>query len=67
MVPVFKKGEAEFTENYRPISLLSLVSKVLERCVLDSFSDRLSELVKACQHGFLKGKSCTSKLGGFVR
>lgn len=37
MVPVFKKGEAEYTENYRPIFLLPLVSKVLERCVLNSF------------------------------
>ncbi|XP_048579037.1 uncharacterized protein LOC125560748 [Nematostella vectensis] len=62
VVPVFKKGKAEFTENYRLISLLSLVSKVLERCVLSSFSDRLSELVKAYQHGFLKGKSSTSSL-----
>ena len=36
VVPVFKKGEAEYTENYRPISLLSLVSKVLEKCVFNS-------------------------------
>ena len=62
VVPVFKKDKAEFTENYRPISLLSLISKVLERCVLNSFCDRLIEFVKACQHGFLQGKSCTSNL-----
>jgi hypothetical protein len=62
VVPVFKKGEADYTENYRPISLLSLVSKVLERCVLNSFKERLREVVKECQHGFLNGKSCTSNL-----
>ena len=62
VVPVFKKDKAEFTENYRPISLLSLISKVLERCVLNSFCDRLIEFAKACQHGFLQGKSCTSNL-----
>jgi hypothetical protein len=38
VVPVFKKGEADYTENYRPISLLSLVSKALERCVLNTVS-----------------------------
>ena len=62
VVPVFKKGEAEYVENYRPISLLSLVSKVLERCLLDSFKDQLYEIVKSCQHGFRNGKSCTSNL-----
>ena len=36
VAPVFKKGEAGCTENYRPISLPSLVSKVLERCVFNT-------------------------------
>ena len=34
VVPVYKKGRKDCVENYRPISLLPLVSKVLERCVL---------------------------------
>ena len=62
VVPVFKKGEDDYTENYRPISLLPLVSKVLEWYVLNSFKDRLCESIKARQHGFLRGKSCTSNL-----
>ena len=36
VVPVFKKGKAECTENYRPISLPSLVSKVLKRRVFNT-------------------------------
>ena len=36
VVPVFKKGEVECTENYRPISLPSLITKVLERCVFNT-------------------------------
>ena len=36
VVPVFKKDEVECTENYRPSSLLSLVTKVLERCVFNT-------------------------------
>ena len=62
IVPVFKKGDHEHTENYRPISLLSLVSKVLERCVLNSLKDQLYNTISSCQHGFISGKSCTSNL-----
>ena len=62
LVSVYKKGEAECAEDYRPISRLSLVSRVLERCVLISFQDLLCEVVRACQHGFRHGKSCTSNL-----
>ena len=36
VVPVFEKDEVECTQNYRPISLPSLVTKVLERCVFDT-------------------------------
>ena len=35
IVPIFKKGNCENASNYRPISLLSLVSKIAERCVYD--------------------------------
>ena len=62
VVPVFKKGDAEYAENYRPISLLPLVSKILERCVLNACKDRLSQMVTTCQHGFITGKSCTTNL-----
>ena len=46
----------ECTENYRPISLPSLVSKGLERCLF------LYELIRDFQHGFIRGKSSTSNL-----
>ena len=62
IVPVYKKGEREYTENYRPISLLPITSKVLDRCVLNNVKDWLYGLVNECQHGFLIGKSCVTNL-----
>ena len=61
-MPVFKKGDKEHVEKYRPISLLPLISKVMERCVLNRIKEYLFELVSACQHGFCPGKSCVTNL-----
>ena len=54
-----KKGE---TENYRPISLLSIVLKVLERIVLTNIKYHLIQIINNCQHGFLRGKSYVTNL-----
>ena len=62
VVPVFKKGEKDHCENYRPISLLSIVSKQLERCVFMNIKCHLSQIICKCQHGFLRGKSCVTNL-----
>ena len=34
VVPVYKKDNKELVENYQPISLLCLVSKVMENCLM---------------------------------
>ena len=31
--PIFKKGNTNLAENYRPLSLLPVISKVQERCL----------------------------------
>ena len=49
-------------ENYRPISLLPVISKVLERCVLAGLRDHISHLISREQHGFLAGRSCVTQL-----
>ena len=53
IVPIFNKGKRHFVENYRPISLLAVISKVLERCVLAGLRDHISHLISREQHGFL--------------
>ena len=62
VVPVFKKDNKEYAENYRPISLLYLVSKVMERCVFNSVKDRVFSLIDSSQYGFITGRSCVTQL-----
>lgn len=62
VVPVFKKGDKHLTDDYRPISLLSLVSKVLERAICNRIQDEVIHLISILQHGFLKGRSTVTQL-----
>ena len=48
--------------NYRPISLLSIISKVLERCVCNRFYEHIRDSINEAQHGFLHGRSCATQL-----
>jgi hypothetical protein len=59
---VHENGDKLYVENYRPISLLSVIPKVLEQCVLGNARDHLLDLINYSQHGFIPGKSCTTQL-----
>ena len=61
-VPIFKKGKRSFVKNYRPISLLPVISRVLERCVLAGLRDHISHLIIREQHGVLAGRSLVTQL-----
>ena len=62
IVPVFKKDNKEQAENYRPISLLSITSKVMEWCISNAIGDHVFNLISACQHGFIAEQSCVTQL-----
>ena len=49
-------------ENYRPISLVPVISKILEPCVLAGLRDHISHLIIREQHGFLAGTYCLTRL-----
>src|SRR6218665_2529898 len=53
-----------FTYNYRPVSLTSVVYKVMERIVKDNVVEHLNEynVIKGSQHGFTRGRSCLTNL-----
>ena len=65
VVPVHKKGPKANVENYRPISLTCIIMKVMERIIRDEIMLKCGHLIDARQHGFLKGKSCTTQLIDF--
>lgn len=62
--PKHKKGPTTETENYRPISLISTFSKIIEKLVLRRLMSHLKyhSLITDCQHGFQKDKSTTSAI-----
>ena len=61
---IFKKGDKSQANNYRPVSLTSIVCKILESFIRDSIQDFFENLglYSKCQHGFRKKKSCTTQL-----
>ena len=64
VIPIFKSGEKNITNNYRPISLLSCFEKVLERLLarrVTSFLKKQKILYKL-QFGFREGHSTVHAL-----
>ena len=64
VVPVFKKGDVHDVSNYRPISLLSIVSKLLDRVIHIHVSEFVKPSLSDFQHGFRKKRSCSTQLLG---
>lgn len=64
VVPIFKKGSKKNPGNYRPISLTSVVCKILESIIRDQLLDYLiiNNHISPKQFGFLPGKSCQLQL-----
>ena len=59
VTPIFKSGDESLAQNYRPISLLSLSSKVLKRLVHVYLTEHVMEnnLLSRKQFGFRSGSS----------
>jgi hypothetical protein len=67
IVPVFKKGEKHLPSNYRPISLTSIVCKVLEHIIYSNITSHFDRLFRYNiltdkQHGFRSKRSCETQL-----
>ena len=62
--PIFKKGKRSDKNNYRPVSLTSIICKVMETIVRNHVMDHLTKnnMLSEYQHGFVKGRSCSTQL-----
>ena len=70
--PLFKKGSRLDVGNYRPVSILPVLSKILERAVNNQLNEYLSKknLLYVFQSGFRKGFStdtCLMNLNDFIK
>lgn len=64
VTPIFKKGSKRSPCNYRPISLTSIVGKLMESIITDKITLYLEEnkLIGNTQHGFRHHRSCLTNL-----
>ena len=64
ITPLFKKVSRNNPENYRPVSLTSVVCKVLETVISDHMVEFLvkHKLINTYHHGFLEARSCLTNL-----
>ena len=64
VTPIFKKGDKHKPENYRPISLTSIICKTIEHIIHSQIMHHLDthDLLTEYQFGFRRGRSCESQL-----
>ena len=69
VVLIIKKGDKAASSNYRPISLTSVVGKILEAIISRAIREHLDKhkLIRHSQHGFSKRKSCLTNPLSFYR
>jgi len=69
VVPIFKAGNHLDCDNYRPISLLSSISKILEKIVSEKLLAHLktNDLLYVHQYGFLPNRSAEHNLFQIVK
>ncbi|CAM5155297.1 unnamed protein product [Eretmochelys imbricata] len=64
VTPIFKKGSRGDPDNYRPVTLMSVLGKLVETTVKNKIVRHTEEhkLLRKSQYGFCKGRSCLTNL-----
>ena len=68
VLPFFKSGDKMLFKNYRPISVLPALSKILEKIASDSFRQFCSSnsIITDAQYGFMQSKNTEDATLAFV-
>jgi len=64
VISVYKKGRREDPGNYRPVSLISVPGKIMERFILSVLTGHVKDKqgIRPSHHRFMKGMSCLTNL-----
>ena len=67
VMPIFKKGQKDDPGSYTPVSLTSVLGKVMEQVIPGAIMDQLkvNQGIRPSQHGFTNGRSCLTNLISF--
>ena len=63
---VFKKGDRQAQENYRPITVLSCLNKVFEQLLCNQITSKFDYYLGDCLTAYRRHHSCESSLIGLV-
>ena len=53
--PILKSGESVYAQNYRPVSVISAISKIFERCMHKQLSPFVEKFISPNMCGYRKG------------
>ena len=64
VTPIYKKGIKNSPGNYRPVSMTSVISKLMESILRDEIMTHVMQnnLLSNDQHGFVPGRDCLTQL-----
>ena len=62
IIPIHKKKSKFDIENYRPVSILLVLSKIYERCMFDQMYSYFNQILSKHQCGFRRGQSTQHSL-----
>ena len=64
VTPIHKNGSRHMAQNYRPITMTSMLCRILEKIIKKTVVAHLDhhEYLSNCQHGFRQQRSCLSNL-----
>ncbi|NWW70266.1 RTXE polymerase, partial [Climacteris rufus] len=67
VTPIYKKGKKEDSGKYRPVSLTSVPSRVMEQFITGAIMQHLQDgqEIRPSQHGLRRGRPCLTNLVSF--